>query len=92
MELERDFPGISAPVGAEACDGRYWARTRPWGSGGIEYPDFIGVWCSQIGSDSLKLLPQLLPGWGKSRRWYREHDDAAPKRLRTLSPRCAPRL
>ena len=23
----RDFAGISAPVGADACDGRYWART-----------------------------------------------------------------
>jgi hypothetical protein len=38
----RDFAGISAPIRDAACDGRYWARTRPWRSGGARLPVLLG--------------------------------------------------
>jgi hypothetical protein len=53
---------------ARARNGRYWARTRLWGSGKAKWPGFAGLRCSQISLGLLKLLPNLLPSPRDSRR------------------------
>jgi hypothetical protein len=65
-----------------STSGRYWARTRLWGSGRARLPDFTGLRFPEISSGSVKLLPKLLPRLGEAcqrpPRGYAVVNDIAP--------------
>jgi hypothetical protein len=65
-----------------STNGRYWARTRLWGSGRARLPDFTGLRFPEISSGSVKLLPKLLPRLGEAcrrpPRGYAVVNDIAP--------------